>query len=132
MAAAKLEFNHVMLYVRDVGKSLGFYRDLLGFEPIEVWGSDYARLRSPKGTTTIALHVLGKGEAMNPKQSGFRLYFEAEDLDILCKRLAAGGVKFDQMPKDMEWGWRHAYLADPDGHELSLYRAGEKRLKGTH
>lgn len=28
--------------------------------------------------------------------------------------------------------WRHAYLAEPDGHELSLYWAGDKRLKGTH
>lgn len=52
--------------------------------------------------------------------------------DGLCKRLAARGVKFDQIPKDMEWAWRHAYLAEPDGHELSLYWAGDKRLKGTH
>jgi hypothetical protein len=26
----------------------------------------------------------------------------------------------------MPWGWRHAYLNDPDGHEISLYWAGEK------
>jgi len=29
----------------------------------------------------------------------------------------------------MEWGWRHAYLNDPDGHEVSLYWAGEMRWK---
>jgi hypothetical protein len=29
----------------------------------------------------------------------------------------------------MPWGWKHAYLDDPDGHELSLYWAGKKRLQ---
>jgi hypothetical protein len=29
----------------------------------------------------------------------------------------------------MPWGWKHAYLDDPDGHEVSLYWAGAKRLK---
>ena len=38
------------------------------------------------------------------------------------------GVELDQKPADMPWGWRHAYLRDPDGHRLSLYRAGADRL----
>jgi hypothetical protein len=29
----------------------------------------------------------------------------------------------------MPWGWTHAYLNDPDGHEVSLYWAGVKRLR---
>jgi hypothetical protein len=28
-------------------------------------------------------------------------------------------------------GWRHAYLNDPDAHEISLYWAGENRMKKT-
>ncbi|MBV9087858.1 MAG: hypothetical protein JO187_01255 [Acidobacteria bacterium] len=35
------------------------------------------------------------------------------------------------MPRMMPWGWRHAYLNDPDEHELSLYWAGENRMKRT-
>ena len=31
----------------------------------------------------------------------------------------------------MPWGWRHAYLNDPDGHEISLCWAGENRMKKT-
>jgi hypothetical protein len=31
----------------------------------------------------------------------------------------------------MPWGWKHAYLDDPDGHEVSLYWAGAKRFKKT-
>jgi hypothetical protein len=36
-----------------------------------------------------------------------------------------------KLPRMMPWGWRHAYLNDPDGHEISLYWAGENRMKKT-
>jgi catechol 2,3-dioxygenase-like lactoylglutathione lyase family enzyme len=68
---------------------------------------------------------------MDASREGLRLYFEIRQLDALCAHLAAQGVPFLQMPKDMPWGWRHAYLRDPDGHELSLYWAGQKRFKKT-
>jgi hypothetical protein len=31
----------------------------------------------------------------------------------------------------MPWGWKHAYVNDPDGHEVSLYWAGAKRFQKT-
>ena len=123
-----MEFNHLMVYVRDVNRSLPFYRDLLGFKLIETMPG-YARLRSPGSDTTIALHELGKERELDPEREGVRAYFEVRSLDKLCERLKDKGVRFLQMPKDMEWGWRHAYLRDPDGHEISLYWAGEKRLR---
>jgi hypothetical protein len=48
---AKLSFNHAMIYARDVGKAILFYRDLLGFKVIEDFRHEnqsvYARLRAP-------------------------------------------------------------------------------------
>jgi hypothetical protein len=43
----------------------------------------------------------------------------------------AGTTTIAQLPKAMPWGWTHAYLNDPDGHEVSLYSAGAKRLRGS-
>jgi uncharacterized glyoxalase superfamily protein PhnB len=45
--------------------------------------------------------------------------------------LDSAGVKLTQPPKLMPWGWKHAYLDDPDGHEISLYWAGRKRFQKT-
>ena len=129
MAETAIEFNHAMIYTRDLERALAFYGGLLGFETIEMQPPSYARLRSPKGRQTIALHAVRDGQAIDPRTEGVRLYFEVRDLDALCERLAAKGVPFTQMPQGMEWGWRHAYLTDPDGHELSLYWAGERRLR---
>lgn len=128
-AEGKLTFNHAMIYVKDVNRALSFYRDLLGFKLIEDFRYDgvpvYARLRAPGGDGTIALHQAGASSSL--VSEGVRLYFEVADLDGFCRKLIQRGFYITQMPRMMEWGWRHAYLNDPDGHEISLYWAGEKR-----
>jgi catechol 2,3-dioxygenase-like lactoylglutathione lyase family enzyme len=128
---AGLSFNHAMVYSEDVGRALGFYRDLLGCKVIEDmdYGGRkvYARLKAAQGDGTLALHMVEPGKTL-PPGDGIRLYFEVKELDKFCGRLQAAGVKFSQMPKLMPWGWRHAYLDDPDGHEVSLYWAGAKRF----
>lgn len=129
--APGIEFNHAMIYTADYPRALEFYRDRLGFKLLDEYPGAYARLQSPGSRTTIALHCLEKDQRMDAAREGIRLYFEIKPLDTFCKRLAATGVLLDQMPKPMPWGWRHAYLRDPDGHELSLYWAGQKRLRRT-
>ena len=127
-----LDFNHAMIYVKDVSKSLEFYRDLLGFKAVELFhyhdACVYARLRSPRGSGTIALHQIEPGKSLQPAES-MRLYFETKDVENACDHLEKNGVKIVQPPKMMPWGWKHAYVNDPDGHEVSLYWAGAKRFK---
>ena len=127
----ELTFNHAMVYSRDVATALHFYHELLGFKVIEQMEYSgrlvYARLGAQSGGT-IALHMLDPGRTM-PEGDGIRLYFETRNLKKFCERLQKSGVKFSQLPKMMPWGWKHAYLDDPDGHEVSLYWAGAKRFK---
>ncbi len=129
----KLTFNHAMIYAKDVERALRFYRDLMGFKLIEDFryegSSVYARLRAPGGDGTIALHLAGPGVPL--ASDGVRLYFEIRDLDGFCRKLQQKGFYITQMPRMMPWGWRHAYLNDPDGHEISLYWAGENRMQKT-
>ena len=129
----KLTFNHAMIYCKDVERGLAFYRDLMGFKLIEDFRYEgkpvYARLRAPGGDGTIALHLAGPGASL--VSEGVRLYFEVRDLDDFCRKLMQKGFYITQMPRMMPWGWRHAYLNDPDGHEISLYWAGENRMKKT-
>ena len=129
----KLTFNHAMIYSKDVARGMQFYREWLGFKLIEDFRyegkSVYARMRAPGGDGTIALHQAGPGASV--ASDGVRLYFEIRDLDNFCRSLQRRGFYFTQLPTMMPWGWRHAYLNDPDGHEISLYWAGENRMKKT-
>ena len=129
----KLTFNHAMVYAKDVQRALGFYRDLLGFKLVDEFRHEgkpvYARLRAPGGDGTIALHLAGPGTSL--ASDGVRLYFEIREVDDFCRKLQAKGFYITQMPRMMPWGWRHAYLNDPDGHEISIYWAGENRMQKT-
>jgi catechol 2,3-dioxygenase-like lactoylglutathione lyase family enzyme len=129
----KLTFNHAMIYAKDVQRSVAFYRDMLGFKLIDEFSHDgillYARLRAPGGDGTIALHLAGPGTSIT--SDGVRLYFEVRDVDGFCRTLQAKGLYIPQMPRMMPWGWRHVYINDPDGHEISLYWAGEMRMQKT-
>jgi catechol 2,3-dioxygenase-like lactoylglutathione lyase family enzyme len=88
-ASSDLEFNHAMVYVRNVALALHFYADLLGFKLIELFQGghfpSYARLRSPRGHTTLALHKVEPRQVL-PETDGVRLYFEVESVERLCKR----------------------------------------------
>lgn len=127
----KLSFNHAMIYLKDVGAGINFYREWLGFKLIEDFRHEgrsvYARLRAPGGDGTIALHQAGPGASV--ASDGVRLYFEVRELDDFCQRMRKRGFVFTQHPQMMPWGWRHAYLNDPEGHEISLYWAGEQRMQ---
>jgi catechol 2,3-dioxygenase-like lactoylglutathione lyase family enzyme len=130
---AKLSFNHAMIYSTDVERGIRFYRDMMGFKLIEDFRYEgkpvYARMRAPGGDGTIALHLAGTGASV--ASDGVRLYFEVRELDAFCSSLQRKNFYITQMPRMMPWGWRHAYLNDPDGHEISLYWAGENRMKKT-
>src|ERR1700716_3136370 len=127
-----LNFNHAMIYSRNVAAGAEFYQRL-GFQVLDVFDYNgmqvYARLKAPEGDGTIALHLLERGMELHP--GGIRLYFETRNLEAVCKRLEKAGVKFTKPPGMKPWGWKHAYLDDPDGHEVSLYWAGSKRMKKT-
>jgi catechol 2,3-dioxygenase-like lactoylglutathione lyase family enzyme len=130
---APLSFNHAMVYCRDVERSLGFYHDILGMKMLDEFRYEgkavYARLVAPGGEGTIALHQAGPGASV--AADGVRLYFEVEDLDNFCQQVKRKGIYFSQLPQMMPWGWRHAYLNDYDGHEISLFWAGPNRMKKT-
>src|SRR5579862_750938 len=106
-----LSFNHAMVYSRDIEASLRFYGELLGLKLLERFEyhgrAVYARLKSPRGSTTIALHLLEPGQEFHP--GAIRLYFEVADLKRFCKRLEKAGGKLSKQPQNMAWGWTHAY-----------------------
>lgn len=132
--AAGVAFNHAMLYSRDVARAVKFYTGGLGLRLIEEFAHQgrvvYARLGCPGSTGTLALHQLEPGRTI-PEGEGVRLYFEVRQLEEFVKKIEESGVAIDRGPKLEAWGWKHAYLRDPDGHQLSLYWAGARRFRKT-
>jgi hydroxymethylpyrimidine/phosphomethylpyrimidine kinase len=112
--------NQVTLPASDYAASVAFYKQMGLTQIVDSPDSGYARFEAVNGVT-LSIHV-GNGAA-----GGATTYLESGALDAWVAYLARRGVRFEQMPKDEEWGWREARLADPAGNRLCLYQAGEYR-----
>ncbi|WP_338425301.1 bifunctional hydroxymethylpyrimidine kinase/phosphomethylpyrimidine kinase [Sphingopyxis kveilinensis] len=112
--------NQITLPARDYAASVAFYKQLGLTQIVDSPGNGYARFEAANGVT-LSIHV-GEGDA-----GGAATYLESGALDAWVAYLARRGVRFDQMPKDEDWGWREARLTDPAGNRLCLYQAGEYR-----
>jgi len=116
-----MNLNEISLPTKDIKVSIAFYQTL-GLRLIVETGI-YARFEMPDGEATMSLH---RTDAKLGEE-GVYVYFECVDLDERVKALKARGIIFENEPKDQRWLWREAWLKDPAGNRLCLYRAGENR-----
>jgi hydroxymethylpyrimidine/phosphomethylpyrimidine kinase len=116
--------NQITLPANDYAVSVAFYRQLGLTQIVDSPDNGYARFEAANGVT-LSIHV-DKG-AGDGAAGGATAYLESGALDAWVAYLARRGVQFEQMPKDEDWGWREARLADPAGNRLCLYQAAEYR-----
>jgi lactoylglutathione lyase len=103
------------LYVRDMERSLVFYRDLLGL-PLE---GDEHWVEAQLGGTRFALHLAHEG--VPALSSGtVNIDFEVDDVDAAAERLRAQGVEVRETMRD-EWG-AAVEVVDPDGYTIALFQ----------
>ena len=112
--------NQITLPATDYAASVAFYKQMGLTQIVNSSANGYARFEAANGVT-LSIHV-GDGDA-----GGTTTYLESGALDAWVAYLARRGARFDQMPRDEEWGWREARLTDPAGNRLCLYQAGEYR-----
>lgn len=107
--------NNVHIYVRDMGRSLGFYRDVLG---IALSGDEHW-MEADLGGVRFALHPAPDG--MQELSSGtVSVNFEVEDADAAAERIRAAGVEASEQMRE-EYGTSFE-VPDPDGYRITLFQ----------
>jgi catechol-2,3-dioxygenase len=121
--------NHAVLYVRDVERSLEFYRDVLGFRPISMLPEGFrgaAFLQAPGSTNDHDLGLFAIGDAAGPSGAGrttvglYHLAWEVDTLSDLVDlevTLSAGGYLVGSSDHGTT---KSLYAKDPDGIELEI------------
>ena len=120
--------NHAVLYVRDVERSVAFYRDVLSFGPIEGMGSlrGAAFLRAPGSTNDhdLGLFEIGASAANSPAGRGavglYHLAWEVDtlqDLQDLAAKLTDAGALVGASDHSTT---KSLYGHDPDGLEFEI------------
>ena len=118
--------NHAVLYVRDVQRSLDFYRDVLGFRVTATLGNQAVFLQAPDSTNDHDLALFGLGLGAGDSAAGrstVGLYHLAWELGTLAElqdhlhRLAEAGALAGSSDHGTT---KSVYAKDPDGLEFEL------------
>jgi catechol-2,3-dioxygenase len=118
--------NHMVLYVRDAQRALGFYRDVLGFRIVESPSEQAVFLRANGSDNHHDLGLFGVGPQAAPPTRGERvgLYhgaWEVESIEDIAQArdalLAAGALRGESDHGNS----LSLYAEDPDGNELEVF-----------
>ena len=120
--------NHAVLFVRDVQRSVAFYRDVLGFRvlPMAPDGFNAAFLQAPGSTNDHDLGLFGIGDQAGGSLAGratVGLYHLAWEVDTLAEleRLQAALVQAGGLVGSSDHGTtKSLYGEDPDGLEFEI------------
>src|SRR6202142_4141559 len=122
---AKARIGHVHLKVADLERALKFYRDVLGFELTQRFGSQAAFLSAGGYHHHIGLNTWESAGGSPPPPGTTGLYHVAilyptrALLADALRRLQAAGIELDGAS---DHGVSEAlYLRDPDGNGVELY-----------
>ena len=117
--------GHVHLKVADLDRALQFYRDLLGFELVTMYGDQAAFISAGGYHHHIGLNTWHSKDAPRASRDGVGLYHTAivyptrKDLAAIVKRLRAANYP---LTGASDHGVSEAiYLDDPDGNGVELY-----------
>ena len=120
------ELAHVVLYVRDLRRALGFYRDVVGLEVTGKIFNGRAAVLSG-GRTHHELLLIEVGEAPGPLQGqriglyhvGWKMGESLDALRTVKARLEGANVPIEGMSDHTVS--QSLYVRDPDGNEVELF-----------
>ncbi|HWD25141.1 MAG TPA: VOC family protein [Acidimicrobiales bacterium] len=122
------ELGHVVLYVKNIDRSVAFYRDVLGFHAIGPAGGSFPAQAFSSGRTHHELLLIEVGEdAPHPGQRrraglyhiGFKIGDSDDELREAIKSVTEAGVTI--VGASDHTVTHSLYVLDPDGNELELY-----------
>ena len=122
---------HTMVRVKDLDRSVAFYRDVLGMREesrrvLERADATILFLSDGAGDHRIELTYNHDGRHYELGTQFGHVAFSVEDLDRERERLERHGIAFSRGPYQVtEGGRRIAFIKDPDGLEIELIEGGD-------
>ena len=123
----------IVVFVRDLDRSLHFYVDQLGFELIADKrvtsdGLGWVEVAPPDGSADLALVAPKPDSPEYNLIGGYRwILFMTEDVQAKYKEWSERGVHFVSPPENATWGGTYTRFEDPDGNAFGLEGFDEVR-----
>jgi catechol 2,3-dioxygenase-like lactoylglutathione lyase family enzyme len=101
---------HTIVYADDADAARAFFRDVLGFDPVDA-GDGWLIFALPPGE--LAVHPGSDG--------GHELFFMCHDIEATVDELSGRGVEFTSPVSDEGWGLLTRFRV-PGAGEIGLYQ----------
>jgi uncharacterized glyoxalase superfamily protein PhnB len=112
------------LTVRDIRRSMAWYRDVVGFAVDREYerGGQLRAVALRAGSARVLINQDDGAKGLDrAKGEGFSLMFTtAQSIDEVANRIKQHGGTLEAEPSDMPWGARAFRLVDPDGYKLVI------------
>jgi serine phosphatase RsbU (regulator of sigma subunit)/catechol 2,3-dioxygenase-like lactoylglutathione lyase family enzyme len=117
--------HFVIIYVRDLERSLRFYVDQLGFRVVVDHqfdnGQRWIEVAPADGNAHLGFALLQPGDDVEKLiRPESRIWFITEDVHRKYAEWKARGVHFSYPPEVPLWGGIHTRFEDPDGNSFGL------------
>ncbi|NDR56528.1 VOC family protein [Aliiruegeria sabulilitoris] len=126
----KVTYLHTMVRVKDLEKSMAFYK-LLGLEETRRIDNENGRFSliflAPPGQPECPVELTYNWDGDDALPSDSRhfghLAYEVEDIYAMCQHLQDNGVVINRPPRD----GRMAFVRSPDNISIELLQAGDAK-----
>ena len=125
-----LKYLHTMVRVKDLDRSMDFYR-LLGLEETRRMDSEQGRFSlifmAPPGQPECPVELTWNWDGDDALPSDSRhfghLAYEVDDIYAMCQHLQDNGVTINRPPRD----GRMAFVRSPDNISIELLQKGDAK-----
>lgn len=112
-------FHHVGLEVKDLERSIRFYREAFGMEEECRFVSDGEKIAFLR-LGEFRLELAEPQDWKEPGSSGVHLAFKVNEVKEAVKRVMKWGATLAEEPRILENGWENAFVLGPDGEWIEL------------
>lgn len=115
-----MKLKNPMLVVKDIDKSVEFYKKVLGLRVVVDFGANKT-LTGGLCLQTLDTYkdFIGTDE-ISFGGNNFEVYFEEDDFDKFAEKLKECDVEYVHSVKEHSWGQRAVRFYDPDKHIIEV------------
>src|SRR6195256_515387 len=119
---------HTRFRVKDLEKTVSFYKDVLGLKELRRQtsgrGSQLVFLKAPEGDEEIEICKFDESGPVVVGPDLTHLAFEVDDLENFAREAAAKGYPLSDGPHKTSGGSAIAFIDAPEGYEIELIQRG--------
>lgn len=109
-----------MLVVKDIDKSVDFYKKVLGLDVVLDFGANKTLTGGLCLQTEETYKQFISKDTLSYGGDNFEIYFEEDNFDAFAERLAKCNVEYVHTVIEHRWGQRVVRIYDPDRHIIEI------------